>query len=202
MEKEKGTLLCLPDISGFTEFMSDVDYELASKVIPTLLNEIIYANTIGLKVSEIEGDAVFFFKQGTLPSFDNLIDQCLHFYEEFYLRLNNLKNEFSEHQKAHKIPEVLGLKIILHYGADVGSAPIGNSIKLLGEEVIVAHKLLKNKIQDKEYLLLTDSLLDQYQEQVRANHIVWGNLKEGKANFDHLEQVPYKYLPNPSHAMS
>ncbi|WP_318312630.1 DUF2652 domain-containing protein [Flagellimonas crocea] len=201
MEKAEGTLLCLPDISGFTEFMSDVDYELASKVIPTLLNKTIYANTIGLKVSEIEGDAVFFFKKGPLPSFDSLIDQSIHFYEDFYSGLTALKNEFSEHEKAHKIPEILGLKIILHYGANVGFAPIGNSIKLLGEEVIVAHKLLKNKIEEKEYVLMTSSLLDQYKDKESSDHIVWGNLEDGEAKFDHLEKVRYKYLPNPSNSM-
>lgn len=63
------TLLCIPDISGFTQFMSKTDFELSSKVIPSLLNKIVYSNEIGLKISEIEGDAVLFYRTGELPSF-------------------------------------------------------------------------------------------------------------------------------------
>ena len=78
--KASPTLICIPDISGFTEFMSDTDFELASKVIPSLLNNIIYSNEIGLKVSEIEGDAVLFYKTGEMPSLTKLYDQCVDFY--------------------------------------------------------------------------------------------------------------------------
>ena len=191
----------MPDISGFTEFMADVDHDLASKVIPSLLNEIIYANTIGLKVSEIEGDAVFFYKKGPMPSFDVLVDQCLHFYQDFYAQLNVLKNEYQEHQKADAIPEILGLKIILHYGRNIGMTQIGNRIKLLGEDVIIAHKLLKNNIKEKEYLLLTDSLLDNYNEDELKKHVVWENFKKDEENFEHLNEIGYRYLPNPSHSM-
>ena len=74
--KASPTLLCIPDISGFTEFMSETDFELSSKVIPSLLNKIVYSNEIGLKISEIEGDAVLFYKAGELPPFKELIEQC------------------------------------------------------------------------------------------------------------------------------
>lgn len=201
MSAKQGTLLCLPDISGFTEFMTDVDHDLASKVIPALLNEIIYANTIGLKVSEIEGDAVFFYKKEPLPSFDALVDQCLHFYQDFYAQLNVLKKEYQNHEKAQAIPEILGLKIILHYGQNIGMTQIGNRIKLLGEDVIVAHKLLKNSIEENEYLLFTDSLLGKYSEEEIRGHVVWKNLEKDEERFEHLNEIGYRYLPSPSHSM-
>jgi len=46
--------------------MSETDFELSSKIIPARLNPIIYTNEIGLKVSEIEGDTVLFFKTGKM----------------------------------------------------------------------------------------------------------------------------------------
>ena len=113
--KAAPTLICIPDISGFTKFMSETDFELSSKVIPTLLNNIIYSNEIGLKVSEIEGDAVLFFKQGKLPPFGALIDQCRYFYTEFYKQLDVLRKTHSENKDAGAIPEVLGLKIVLEH---------------------------------------------------------------------------------------
>jgi hypothetical protein len=54
--------------------MSDTYFELSSKIIPALLNQIIYTNEIRLKVSEIEGDDVIFFKTGKMPSLQALIN--------------------------------------------------------------------------------------------------------------------------------
>ena len=164
MQKEK-TLICIPDISGFTRFMSEFDFDLASKVVPSLLNKIIYANEIGLKISEIEGDAVLFYKNGELPSFEDLIQQCKYFYKEFYKQLEQLKVEYSNKEVAEKIPEVLGLKIILHLGEDIGLVKIGNHIKMLGEDVIKAHKFLKNNVDSDEYILLSSEMTEEYGDE-------------------------------------
>ena len=170
MQKEK-TLICIPDISGFTRFMSEFDFDLASKVVPSLLNKIIYANEIGLKISEIEGDAVLFYKNGELPSFEDLIQQCKYFYKEFYKQLEQLKVEYSNKEVAEKIPEVLGLKIILHLGEDIGLVKIGNHIKMLGEDVIKAHKFLKNNVDSDEYILLSSEMTEEYGDE-KINAIV------------------------------
>ncbi len=76
--KAQQTFICIPDISGFTRFMSETNFDLGSKVIPSLLNKIVYSNELGLKISEIEGDAVLFYRTGDLPSLVALLDQC-HF---------------------------------------------------------------------------------------------------------------------------
>lgn len=191
------TLLCIPDISGFTQFMSEVDYNLASVVIPSLLNEIIYANTIGLKVAEIEGDAIFFYKQGDLPTFKQLMNQCFSFHRDFYQRLSTLKKQYENNEHANKIPEILGLKIILHYSENVGLTQIGNRIKLLGEDVIIAHKLLKNGIREDEYLLVTEALLDKYKKEFDDDVALTSFFENNKEYYEHIEHVNYKYLVFP-----
>ncbi len=50
----------------------------------------------------------------------------------------------------------LRLKAILHYGKAV-FATLRNFHKLAGEDVILAHRLLKNSIPSGEYVLETDS---------------------------------------------
>tara|TARA_R110002051_G_scaffold3333_1_gene17995 strand:- start:47 stop:385 length:339 start_codon:yes stop_codon:yes gene_type:complete len=97
--KTQPTLICIPDISGFTQFMSDTDIELSSIVIPSLLNKIIYANDIDLKVSEIEGDAVLFYRTGDLPPFDILIQQCRKFYIKFYEQLKDYSTMLNLNEK-------------------------------------------------------------------------------------------------------
>ena len=99
------TLLCIPDISGFTKFMGNTDFELSSKVIPSLLNKIIYSNEIELKISEIEGDAVLFYRTGDLPSFEKLMAQCHFFYSEFYKQLNQLQKSMTRIKTPKKYRE-------------------------------------------------------------------------------------------------
>ncbi|MAU70619.1 MAG: hypothetical protein CML04_00860 [Pseudozobellia sp.] len=188
----KPTLLCIPDISGFTEFMSKVDFDLGSKVIPSLLNNIIYSNNIGLKISEIEGDAVLFYKQGKLPSFGDLINQCKKFYTDFYFHIDELiKKEDSA--RAKDIPKILGLKIILHFGEEIAHVKVGKHIKLIGEDVITAHKLLKNDIAKNEYILLSEKLLAQFNENFNEV-ITWEKLQSDVVYDEHVGEIQLQYI--------
>ncbi|WP_299125762.1 DUF2652 domain-containing protein [uncultured Winogradskyella sp.] len=188
------TLICIPDISGFTKFMSDVDISLTSKVIPSLLNNIIYANKLDLKVSEIEGDAVLFYRTGELPPFEDLINQMRLFYTRFYEQLEVLGKRFSHKINGDDIPERLGLKIVLHYGKSVGSVAIGSRIKLMGEDVIIAHRLLKNNIPIDEYLLLSDTLLDEYKDEKIYANFDWGRLIKEEEAYKHIGEIGYSYV--------
>lgn len=192
--KAAPTLICIPDISGFTQFMSETDFELSSKVIPTLLNNIIYSNEIGLKVSEIEGDAVLFFKQGRLPPFSALIDQCRYFYTEFYKQLENLRKKYADNKDASVIPEILGLKIILHFGTEVAPTQVGSRIKLFGEDLIVAHRLLKNEIPLDEYILISEALTNQYKDEIIDYNLSWGKRIETDEHYKHVGTVNYSYI--------
>ena len=188
------TLLCIPDISGFTEFMSDTDFELSSKVIPALLNNIIYSNKIGLKISEIEGDAVLFYRSGELPPFRELVAQCKLFYTQFYKQLDILRAKYSDKKDAVKIPKILGLKIVLHFGREIGVVPVGKMIKLMGEDVIIAHRLLKNDVPMDEYILISDKLISMYKNSVKDDQFNWGDLKKGHIEADHVGTINYYYI--------
>ncbi|RDK89309.1 DUF2652 domain-containing protein [Marinirhabdus gelatinilytica] len=192
--KASPALICIPDISGFTEFMRSVDIEVSSVVIPALLNEIIYSNEIDLKVSEIEGDAVLFYRKGELPAFNELVDQCKLFYTQFYEKMDGLLAKFKEKHKEIEFPEVLGLKIILHYGDEIGMVQIGNHIKLMGEDVITAHRLLKNNVPISEYLLISDALLERYKKNKIEANFNWCQLVSEELDIEHLGTIKYHYI--------
>ena len=59
----KKSLLFLPDISGFTNFVQTTEVEHSQHVISELLEVLIRANTEDLQLAEIEGDALFFSKK-------------------------------------------------------------------------------------------------------------------------------------------
>tara|TARA_R110002051_G_scaffold56554_1_gene105199 strand:- start:1276 stop:1878 length:603 start_codon:yes stop_codon:yes gene_type:complete len=192
--KGKSTMVCIPDISGFTSFMSDFDFDLASRVIPSLLNKIIYSNDLGFKVSEIEGDAVLFYHNGKLPKLGDLIAQCRYFYSEFYKQLEQLKIKHKGKNGASKIPKVLGLKIILHYSKEIGLVQIGKQIKLIGEDVITAHRLLKNNIEINEYILISDALLEKYKPESIDDIVDWTHIRKGEIQEEHLGLVGFTYI--------
>ncbi|MEM9856028.1 MAG: DUF2652 domain-containing protein [Bacteroidota bacterium] len=184
-------LICIPDITGFTQFMSESDLSNSRKIIPSLLNKIIYSNDIGLKVSEIEGDAVLFFRSGELPSLQDLIGQSQKFYTEFNHKLKDFMFQYSNEGDFDALNERLGLKIIWHYGP-ITMERVGTHLKLIGEDVIVAHRLLKNKVELDEYVLLTKELMDKYpnEEKEPLNQFFTFSTE----NYDHIGRLPYYFI--------
>lgn len=180
-------------MTGFTQFMSETDIDFSRKVIPPLLQTIVNSNVLNLKLSEIEGDAVLFYRTGTLPSLQELAEQCKMFYVDFGHRLQLLKQQHADDYKKHVSSSRLGLKIIVHYG-EISLSPIGDRIKLFGEDVITAHRLLKNSVPDQEYLLLTEKFLSNYSPEEIDTLFHWGQLVKFQDEYTHLGSVHYRYI--------
>jgi hypothetical protein len=146
----EGNLL-IPDISGFTKFVQDTDMDTGSYVISRLLTRLLDCNILNLKVSEIEGDAILFYKMGKRLSPENVLSQFEFMQKGFSAELQQLSAETG-------ITINLGLKLIAHYGP-VSEYHVGGFTKLYGTSVIEAHRLLKNSINSNEYVIMTDNLL-------------------------------------------
>ena len=67
------SLLFLPDISGFTEFVQTTEVAHSQHVISELLEVLIDANTQELQLAEVEGDALFFYKEEEILSIEKVI---------------------------------------------------------------------------------------------------------------------------------
>ena len=67
MANSPATIL-IPDISGFTEFMTNTELTHSSTAISMLINTIIEVVKDEYEISEIERDAVLMFKRGAAPS--------------------------------------------------------------------------------------------------------------------------------------
>src|SRR5260221_10179051 len=85
---ENKGLLYIPDISGFTRFVNETEIEHSRLVSQELLEILINANQIGLEVSEIEGDAILFYKFGESPNLGELYKQVEKMFCEFHRHLN------------------------------------------------------------------------------------------------------------------
>ena len=72
---ENQGLLFIPDISGFTRFVHETDINHSRLIIEELLEILINANQIGLEVSEVEGDAILFYRFGDSPPLEEVYKQ-------------------------------------------------------------------------------------------------------------------------------
>lgn len=163
----KGTLL-IPDITGFTNFVRKTDIATGKIITSRLLSSIIKSNFLGMKVSEIEGDAILFYKYEVKYSVKEILSQFEVMLESFNEELAMLSEELGEEID-------LTLKLIAHYGK-LAEYKIGRFQKLYGETVIEAHKLLKNNVSSSSYVLITDDLLDKTENSEVCNE----NISIGK----------------------
>ncbi len=152
------SLLFIPDISGFTHFVQNTEIAHSQHVISELLEVLINANTQNLQLAEIEGDALFFFKENEIPSQEKLLAQIETMFTAFYSHLKRLeKNRICPCNACATAPN-LKLKVIAHAG-DLQFITVQGKSKPFGQSVIEIHRLLKNSIASNNYALLSEKLL-------------------------------------------
>ena len=67
MPAQQATIL-IPDISGYTEFVSRTEIDHSSHILNRLLETIVAAAGEDYVISEVEGDAVLMYRKGSPPS--------------------------------------------------------------------------------------------------------------------------------------
>lgn len=167
----------IADISGFSDFVRKTDIRLGRKVISNLLEAIIKSDILDMKLIEIEGDALLFFKEGNRISTCDVLKQyrkIRFFFEEEIKKLRIQLN----------LSPGLSIKLIAHYGS-VLYYSIGRFQRMYGQTIVEAHQLLKNSIPSNTYCLITDVLApfemnvpsrQQKQEKKSENCITKENL--------------------------
>lgn len=171
---ENKGLIFIPDISGFTRFINETEISHSRLIIQELLEILINANQIGLEISEIEGDAILFYRFGDSPSLEEIYRQVQKMFCEFHKSLVLYDNRRFCQCKACRSVINLTLKVVTHYGEFTGYT-IKNFNKLIGRDIIVAHQLLKNDIPQHEYWLVTNYLLHDDQPAGFEQWMKWSS---------------------------
>ena len=165
-------MLFIPDISGFTRFITDMEIGHSRIIIGELLEILIDANQLGLEVSEIEGDAILFYKFGDAPATEAIYAQVEQMFRAFHRHLQSYEYRRFCQCKACVSAIDLSLKVITHYGEFTGYS-VKTFQKLIGKDVIVAHQLLKNNIEEHEYWLVTQNLVGEMTPQTFKAWMRW-----------------------------
>lgn len=183
---ETNATILIPDISGFTEFMTTTELDHGSHAINMLLDAIIQATGDAYEVSEIEGDAVLMFKRGPAPSKKEILDICLKIFNAFHYQRKWMEQHTICPCGACQGLIKLTLKFIVHHGP-VGEMKIGRFVTLSGTDVIIAHRLLKNRVPSNEYLLMTDKLYQHLPDSSEHFEMEWNNASEEFASIGKVD---------------
>jgi hypothetical protein len=190
IEDAEPAFFYIPDISGFTKFIKSTHIEKSKEYIHQLLEVIIDSNILNLKTAEILGDAILFYKTGDPPALELLESQVRKTFYDFHLAIEDIKerSNIEPQELSH-----LTLKIIVHFGC-ITTTEIKGMLKLVGPDVILAHRILKNNIKEKEYLLMTNQYLHTQDETLIRNFFSWSRLRNGSKSYDYIGKIHYKYL--------
>jgi Protein of unknown function (DUF2652) len=186
---ETNATILIPDISGFTEFMTTTELGHSSHAINILIDAIIKAADEEYEISEIEGDAVLMIRKGAAPSQKEILDTCIKIFNAFHFQRKWMQQHTVCPCGACQEIINLTLKFIVHHGP-VAEIRVGRFVKQSGTEMIVAHRLLKNSINNNEYLLLTEKLLQESADLPGSLELEWASSSEEYAS---IGKVAYRF---------
>ncbi len=203
MESHKG-FIALVDISGYTNFISGHNTDAindklsqgqahAEHIISDLLEKVIEELNGVLTINKLQGDAALFYAIPDDPEkfSETIIKRLQNSFKIFNQHINDIK--FCETWPCSTCPEVgdLKLKSFVHYG-DFLIKKVNQFTEIAGQDVILAHRLMKNSIGVSEYMLFTKSF-----SQIK-NLNALGSIEERKEKYNDLGLVDCSvFYPDP-----
>jgi uncharacterized protein YndB with AHSA1/START domain/class 3 adenylate cyclase len=156
--------LVLADISGYTSYLAGVELEHSHDILADLLGNVASCMCPPLRLAKLEGDAVFCATAPEQPvSGETLLDLLERTYLGFARRRRTVALSSSCTCEACRRTPQLDLKFCVHHGS-FAEHVVAGSEELVGSDVIVAHRLLKNSVAAERglhgYVLVTDSCRD------------------------------------------
>jgi hypothetical protein len=149
-------VVVIADIGGYTRFMTvhRINLAHAQDVVARLLEAVI-DGAKDLRVSKLEGDAVLFFawEKDRL----GLVDELLRIRASFEARKQQMEIDRLCSCEGCAQAKDLTLKFVVHAG-EVAAQKVKRFTEIAGLDVIAAHRLLKNSVPLREYVLATHTV--------------------------------------------
>ncbi|MGO9179508.1 MAG: DUF2652 domain-containing protein, partial [Candidatus Limnocylindrales bacterium] len=157
------TCFLIADISGYTGYLADVELDHAQDILADLTGAVVTALRPNFRLAKLEGDAAFTFATAEKIDGSMLLDTIERCYFGFRRRRRDVRQATScECNACVRIPD-LDLKFLVHHGSAIHQKVAGRQ-ELLGSDVIVVHRLLKNEVVEKlgikAYALITQQCID------------------------------------------
>ena len=141
--------LIISDISGYSSYLNESELEHARDSLTDLLSILVDHAKSPLVISKLEGDAVFsYVKKGGILQSQTMVEIIETTYAAFRKALDlMIINTTCNCNACRNLPK-LDLKFFVHYG-QFSTQRIGNYTELVGNDVNLVHRLLKNSVKDE-----------------------------------------------------
>jgi hypothetical protein len=163
MLSARPTCFLIADISGYTGYLADVELDHAQDILADLIGAVVTALRPNFRLAKLEGDAAFTFMTAETIDGSMLLDTIERCYFGFRRRRRDVRQATScECNACVRIPD-LDLKFVVHHGTAIHQKVAGRQ-ELLGSDVIVAHRLLKNEVVERlgieAYAVISQACVD------------------------------------------
>jgi uncharacterized protein YndB with AHSA1/START domain len=209
-DRTETAFFVIADISGYTGFLTHNELAHAQGILAEITQLLIDTLSAPLRFVELEGDAVFVFAPSVaVEDSERLVDIMEACYAAFRMRLEQMVvNTTCGCSACRTIPE-LDLKLVAHFGRYLPQkTPTGT--KLVGPDVILVHRLLKNTVIEKTgikgYALLTSGFitkatfahgglgLPHHVEEIPELGVIEGRVLDLAASIDRYRQAARRYI--------
>ena len=187
MATESACLL-IADISGYTGYLAGVEIDHAQDILADLTTTIVSALRPGFHLAKLEGDAAFTYVITDRIDGSLLLDTIERCYFGFRRRRRDVRQATScECNACVRIPD-LDLKFVVHHGTILRQRIAGGE-ELLGSDVILVHRLLKNEVIAttgiRAYALFSQACVEAMDVDVAAL-----GMRSTSESYDHIGTVP------------
>ncbi len=141
---ERGCLV-IADIAGYTKYLAGVELEHSQDILADLITTVVSQMRGLLHLAKLEGDAVFCYAHDEDTDGSMLLAMVQSCYNAFAKRLQVIDRHTTCECNACRLIPTLNLKFLIHHG-EYAIHEIAGSRELVGRDVIVAHRLLKNSV--------------------------------------------------------
>src|SRR5215208_3484916 len=160
---QKGYFI-ITDISGYTEFLTESELEHAHETLQSLFDVQLANIKFPLKISGFRGDAIFLYTpEACFVNPQTFLETLENLYIVFAGTLRQMQFNTTCECRACKNMSKLDLKMCIHYGEYI-IQKLGDREELLGADVIVPHRMLKNTVIEKTgvkaYALFSEAAAD------------------------------------------
>ena len=183
----KGYFL-ITDISGYTEYLTKSELEHAHETLQSLFEAQLAHIKFPLHISGFRGDAIFMYIPETdFISPQSLVETLENQYIVFSETLQQMRLNTTCTCNACKNMNLLDLKMCVHYGEYLVQK-LGDKEELLGADVIVPHRMLKNTVIEKTGVKAYAIFSDAAAEKLNLKSIC-DPLISHKETYEHIGEV-------------
>lgn len=138
--------LIIADISGYTTYLAGAELDHAQDVLADLMDTVVRSLRPSFRLAKLEGDAAFVYALTERVDGSGLQDTVEGCYFAFQRRLRDIRQATTCPCNACILIPTLDLKVVAHHGS-VAEQRMAGREELVGRDVILIHRLLKNDIE-------------------------------------------------------